>query len=327
MANKAQPTITAIASFPEHYMLENLVVRADGSILVVASPQRQVWYVPPPAQAPLLPVTPQLLYTLPENHLAQCFVEAEPNVFYVATYGVPTLWRFDLRQWKAGDPVNPVKIFDFESKAGPNGGGMIAPGTMVISDCVLGLIWRVDLAKDGLNAKATVWSKHPSMAAGGGKPPVQFAGGQSVPYPGINGLRVGPKTKFVYYSTSSQEVFYKVPFDSATSEATGEAEFIANVPLCDDFCLDEDRGFAYISEHPRHTIERVPLTKNAPGREAVVGQPFNDLIIGPTSTSWGTAPGDYGHVFYTTTDGGTVQLAPDGVTRPARLMRVELAAE
>ena len=39
MASTSQPTITTIAQFPEHYMLENLVVRTDGSVLVVASPQ------------------------------------------------------------------------------------------------------------------------------------------------------------------------------------------------------------------------------------------------------------------------------------------------
>lgn len=102
MASTSQPTITMIAQFPEHYMLENLVVRTDGSILVVASPQRQVWYVPDPTGE--LPVEPLLLHTFPDKHLAQCFVEAEPNVFYVATYGVPTLWRFDMREWKLGDP-------------------------------------------------------------------------------------------------------------------------------------------------------------------------------------------------------------------------------
>jgi hypothetical protein len=34
--------ITTAANFPEHFMLENLAVRADGSILVVASPGNAV---------------------------------------------------------------------------------------------------------------------------------------------------------------------------------------------------------------------------------------------------------------------------------------------
>ena len=57
-------------------MLENLAVRADGSVLVVASPQRQVWYVPAPTEE--LPVEPILPHTFDDGHLVQCFVEARP---------------------------------------------------------------------------------------------------------------------------------------------------------------------------------------------------------------------------------------------------------
>jgi hypothetical protein len=66
-------------------MLENLAVRSDGSILVVASPQRQVWYVPIPSQS--LPVEPILLHTFDDGLLAQCFVEARPDIFYVGAKG------------------------------------------------------------------------------------------------------------------------------------------------------------------------------------------------------------------------------------------------
>jgi hypothetical protein len=41
-------------------MLENLAVRADGSVQVVAAPQREVWYVPTPSEG--LPVEPILLH-------------------------------------------------------------------------------------------------------------------------------------------------------------------------------------------------------------------------------------------------------------------------
>jgi hypothetical protein len=61
MTTDSPATITTVAAFPEHTMLENLAVRADGSILVVASPQRQVWYAP--ASTGGQPVEPALLYT------------------------------------------------------------------------------------------------------------------------------------------------------------------------------------------------------------------------------------------------------------------------
>jgi len=317
--------LTTVANFPKHHMLENLAVRADGSVLVVASPQRQVWYVPAPTEE--LPVEPILLHTFDEGHLAQCFVEAQPDIFYVATYGRATLQRFDLHGWTPGAPVSPTKVLDFEPPAGPNGGCLIGPGVMLFSDCVEGLIWRVDLTEDGLQATARVWLKHDTMAAGAGKPPVKFSATMEVPFPGINGLRYGPKTNFVYYTTSSQDLFMRVAVDRATHEPVGKPDFIADVPSVDDLCLDEDAGVAYIARHPDHIIERVPVERGSSGlgRASIAGQPFNDKLIGPTSIDWGRRPGDYGRVAYITTDGGTVRLAPDGVLRPARLMRIEFA--
>lgn len=319
--------ITTFAEFPEHTMLENLAARADGSVLVVASPQRQVWYAP--ARTESLPVQPILLHTFPEGQLAQCLVEAEPDIFYVATYGHATLHRFDLRGWTPGAPVSPTKVLDFEPPAGPNGGCLIAPRVMLFSDCVEGLIWRVDLSDDGLRATARVWLKHDTMTAGGGHPPVRFSDTMEVPFPGINGLRYGPKTKYAYYSTSSQNLFMRVGVDPATHDPVGEPEHIADVINVDDLCLDENLGVAYLARHPDHIVERVPLESGSSGlgRAIVAGDPFTDKIIGPTSLDWGRGPDDYGHVAYVTTDGGTVKLAPDGVLRPARLMCIEFASE
>lgn len=327
MSTAACATLTTIAKFPEHLMLENLAVRADGSILVVASPQRQVWFVPAPSET--LPVEPTLMHTFDDGQLAQSFVEAQPNIFYVATYGHATLQRFDLRNWTPGAPVSPAKVLDFESPAGPNGSCLLAPGVMLFADCVEGLIWRVDLSDDGLRATARAWLKHDTMAAGAGKPPVKFSATMEVPFPGINGLRYGPKSNFVYYTTSSQELFMRVAVNLATHEPVGELQYIANVPSVDDLCLDEDAGVAYLARHPDHIIERVPLKagSSSSGRAIMAGNPFTDELIGPTSIDWGRRPGDYGHVAYVTTDGGTVKLAPDGVLRPARLMRIEFAVK
>lgn len=97
MTTASLAKLTTVANFPEHHMLENLAVRADGSVLVVASPQRQVWYVPAPTED--LPFEPILLHTFDDGYLAQCFVEARPEIFYVAPYGRATLQRFDLRGW------------------------------------------------------------------------------------------------------------------------------------------------------------------------------------------------------------------------------------
>lgn len=323
MTSSALAKLTTFAEFPEHTMLENLAVRFDGSVLVVAAPQRQVWYVPAPKAN--LPVEPALLHTFDEGHLAMSFVEAQPDIFYVCTYGHATLQRFDLRGWTPGTPVKPAKVLDFEAPAGPNGSCVLAPGVLLFADCVEGLIWRVDLSDDGFHAEARVWLEHKTMAAGAGRPPVKFSATMEVPFPGINGLRYGPKTNYVYYTCSSQELFMRVAVDPATLEPVGEPEYIADVRSVDDLCLDENVGVAYLTRHPDHIVERVPLEPNSSrvSRAVVAGSPFTDKMIGPTSIDWGRGPNDYGHVAYVTTDGGTVELPPDGVLRPARLMRIE----
>lgn len=325
MTSPSSTKITTIAEFPMHTMPENLVVRADGSILVVASPQRQVWYVPAPTGA--LPVEPLLLHTFDEKQLAQSIVEAAPDIFYVFTYGDAVLHRFDLRGWKPGDPVNPTKVLDFEPPAGPNGAALLAPGVMLVADCVGGTILRVDLTDGGSKATARVWLKHETMAAGGGHPPVKFSDTQEVPFPGINGLRYGPKTQHVYYATSSQGLFMRVRVDPATLEPVGKPEHLANIENVDDLCLDEDARFAYIARHPDHIIERAPLEPGSLLPSPAAGNPFTDELIGPTSLDWARGPDDYGRVAYVPTDGGVIKLPADGVLRPARLIRIEFAEE
>jgi hypothetical protein len=41
-------TVTPVAYFPEKYFLENLAVRADGSVLITTVPQQEPWLVPGP---------------------------------------------------------------------------------------------------------------------------------------------------------------------------------------------------------------------------------------------------------------------------------------
>jgi len=316
--------ITTIAEFPKRTMLENLVVRADGSVLVVASPQRQVWFVP--ASTATLPVEPILLHTFDEKQLAQSIVEAAPEIFYVFTYGDATLHRLDLRGWTPGEPVHPKKVLTFDPPAGPNGSALLAPGVMLVADCVGGAILRVDLTHGGAAATSRIWLKHDSMAAGGGHPPVKFSDTQEVPFPGINGLRYGPKTKHVYYATSSLGLFMRVAVDPETLEPAGKPENLGHIENVDDLCLDENAGVAYIARHPDHIIQRASLTPGAEQSSPAAGQPFTDALIGPTSLDWGRRPGDYGRVAYVPTDGGVIKLPADGELRPARLVRIEFPA-
>ena len=46
-------------------------------------------------------------------------------------------------------------------------------------------------------------------------------------------------------------------------------------------------------------------------------------LIGPSSGAWSGLPGEHGKVAYFTSDGDTGSPPPDGVRRPAKLLRVE----
>src|SRR5258708_33890610 len=83
MATTAPANITTIARFPEHFFLENLAVRADGSILVTVLNRKQLWYVPAPTGGP--PVTPVLVPTF--EGLAMGVVATKPDTFSVPAAG------------------------------------------------------------------------------------------------------------------------------------------------------------------------------------------------------------------------------------------------
>jgi hypothetical protein len=66
-------TLTPVAYFAEKYFLENLAVRADGSVLITAVLQKELWYVPGPE--PRTEVSPVLVHTF--DHLVMGIAEAE----------------------------------------------------------------------------------------------------------------------------------------------------------------------------------------------------------------------------------------------------------
>jgi len=311
--------LTTIASFPDHYFLENLAVRSDGSILVTAINRNELWYLPSPNAN--VPVHPVLIHTfaLPPTSI----VEAEPDIFYICTSNGYTthesnLQRLDIQSWTPGMSVNPQVVLEFpEPVRGLNGGCLIAPTIMLVADCFASLIWRVDLPTNGAKATARVWLKHDSMAYHpGSKKPEQ---------PGVNGVRYASKTNYLYYTSTTLKLFMRVRVDPTTHDPVDDPEFVAGGTENDDFCINEDAGVAYVTTHRQNSIDRVSLepSGNSGARCSVAGEPFTEQLIGPSSGAWGRRPGEYGRLAYFTTDGGTTSPPPDGIIRPARVLRVE----
>lgn len=315
--------VTPVAYFPEKYFLENLVVRADGSVLITAVLQKELWCVPNPDLGADVP--PVLVHTF--KHPVTGIVEAESDVFIVSlTEGYTTheshLARIDLTGWTPGEPVTPEIIHTFDDRVRAlNGSCLLGPGVMLAADCFGGFIWRIDLGPEARSATARIWLAHDTMAD---DPDSEVA---PPPQPGVNGVRYGPKTGYLYYTSTAQKVFVRVPVHPVTLEPAGSAEFVAAIDNADDFCIDEAAGFAYVTRHRANTFDRVPLRPRH-GSEVrhLAGDPLNDALIGPSSAAWGRRPGDVGRLVYLTTDGGTT-APPDGVVRNAALLRVELVPQ
>ena len=314
-----QAQLTVVAEFPKHYFLENLAVRSDGSILVTALNKKELWYVPRPRDD--LPVAPVLMHTF--DLMTLCVVETAPDVFLIGTsdvYGTreSRLYRMDLRAWSPGESIiGPQLVLEFpEPKVGLNGGCLIAPDVLLIAGAA-NLIWRVDLPGNGGEASARVWLQHHNMKnRPNEKQPEQ---------PGVNGIRYASRTHYLYYTSTSQQLMMRVRVDPTSLEPASLPVFIGGGRQWDDFIIDEDAGVAYVTTHRENTIDRVRLEPdgNREGRTVVAGEPFTDVLVGPSSGAWRRSPGDYGRTAYFTTDGGTAQ-APDGVVRTAKLLRVVL---
>ncbi|OBI44413.1 hypothetical protein [Mycobacterium sp. E796] len=312
-------TMTPVAFFPQWYFPENLAVRADGSILVTDVVHKELWWVPPTEPAAV--ADPVLVHTF--DHPSTGIAEVAPDVFVVClTEGYTTheshLARIDFNGWTPGVPVSPELMFTFDDRVRAlNGSCVLGPNVLAIADCFAGLIWRVDLADDARSATARVWLADDTMGddPDSGVPPP--------PQPGVNGVRYGTQTGHLYYTSTAQKVFMRVPVDSSTLDPAGAPQFVAAIDNADDFCLDEDAGFAYVTRHRANTIDRVPLAPRH-GSEVrhVAGDPFDEMLVGPSSAAWGRGPGEHGRVAFVTTDGGTT-APPRGVVRQAALLRVE----
>ena len=158
MTSIEQAKLEVVAEFPKGYFLENLAIRADGSILVSAMSKSELWYIRAPASS--LPVKPVLVHTF--DLMTLNIVEtAEEDVFYLTASNVYTtrvshLYRLDFRGWEPGDTLRPELLLEFpEPKVGMNGSCLVAPNVLLAAGATA-LIWRVDLPTNGTPASARV---------------------------------------------------------------------------------------------------------------------------------------------------------------------------
>ena len=134
MATAAPAEHHPIASFPQHFFLENLAVRADGSILVTVLNHKQLWYVPAPTGGRPSPRH----WCTPSITLRWASSKPQPDIFYVSTADQATLERFDMRGWVPRTPVKPTRVLTFDQPAGLNGACLLGPRVILLADSLAG---------------------------------------------------------------------------------------------------------------------------------------------------------------------------------------------
>ena len=314
-----QAHLTTVARFPAKYFLENLVVRHDNSVLVTAMNNKELWYVPPSTGD--VEVDAVRLHTFDQPTTG--VVEVEPDVFLVFCGNLYTTHesfahRLDLRGWQPRSPVATELLCRFPEKAGGlNGCCLIGPAVVLVADSFASLIWRLDLAEDRGKPAIRVWLEHESMG--------YFPGKMKPEQPGVNGVRYAARTNYLYYTATAKKLFMRVKVDPNTLEPAGTPELVVSGRMGDDFCIDEDAEVIYLTTHRQNTIDVVSMDPglNSGFTQSVAGDPFTEELIGPSSGAWRRGPGDYGRVAYFITDGGTASPPPDGIAKPAKLLKVE----
>jgi len=317
MSQPIRTKLTVVAEFPEHFFLENIVVRHDNSMLITVANRKELYYLPP-ARADAA-AEPLLLHRF--GALAGGIAELEPDVFAVLAGNIYTthdnyLYRLDLRGWAPGRLAVPEQILAFPQwMLGINGCCAVGPA-LFAADTFAGAIWCVDFGGDR-GPEAKLWLKHDTMAHVPDTLPPP-------PQPGINGLRYSAKTGCLYYTTTGQQLFMRVAIDPTTLEPASAPERVAGGGMYDDFCIDDARGGAYLTVHRENRIDCVSLEPGGPPLRTIAGDPREAILLGPSSAAWSRAPGEAGRVIFITTDGGHTAPPPDGRVRTAKVLRMEL---
>ena len=284
-----------IHQFPNQTWVENLAVRQNGQILVTVLSAPELYQVDPFHSGN----PPTLIHRIPGATSLLGIVELQQDVFYViagnvsfetlqAINGSYSLWKVEMGSGDVVDgAMNPPavvsKVTDIPEGVALNGMAVLneSSGLIVIGDAGAGQVFTVDVGT-GTYSKTM---EDPTMAP---TPSTQL---------GINGMKI--RGGYLYYTTSAQATFNRIPINAADGSPAGPAEVLARFFLGDDFSFDP-AGNAYVAQNAVNTVAKV-----TPGGvvSIVAGSLDSTVVAGSTSTKFGRTPKDRS-VLYVTTTGG-----------------------
>ena len=284
-----------IHQFPNNTWVENMAVRQSGQILVTVLSAPELYQVDPfHTNSP-----PTLIHRFPGALGLLGIVELQHDVFYViagngsvvtlsSANGSYSVWKVDMGSGKVLDgamypPAIVSKVVDIPEGVFLNGMAVLneSRGLIVIGDAGAGQVFTLDVE----TGKYSKTIDDPTM-----KPT------PSIPL-GINGLKI--RDGYLYYASTAQAVFNRIPINDADGTPAGPAETVARFMLADDFSFDS-AGDAYIAQDPLNTVAKVTTDGVV---SIVAGSLDSTQVAGVTATGFGRTPNDRS-VLYVTTSGG-----------------------
>jgi len=274
-----------VATWPAGSFAENLVVLADGAILVSLHSHNRIDRYDPASGA----VTAFAELPAPAAGLS---FDAAGRLWVTggALGSAPGyVWRID-----RGAAAQPwVEVGDAYFM---NGCTSIAGGTLLVCESATGRVLAVDQSAQ----KWRVWLSDRRLAP------------SNPQMPGANGIKVFGA--YAYISVTDSNVLYRVKLEGG--EVAGPLEIVAEHLRADDFAFAAS-GALYVATHPAQSVLR--LTPD--GRRTTVAGPAQGTV-GSTACAFGRAPQDQNALYVTTTGG--VYFPYEGVLQEAKLVRLEV---
>jgi len=284
-----------IHQFPNGTWVENLAIRQNGQILVTVLSAPELYQVDPfHTNSP-----PTLIHRFPGAMGLLGIVELQRDVFYVIAgnlsvvtlstiNGSYSVWKVEMGSGKVLDgtidpPAIVSKVVDIPEGVLLNGMAVLnkSRGLVVIGDAGAGQVFTLDVETGKYSKTIDDPTTKPT-------PALQL---------GINGLKV--RDGYLYYTSSAQAVFNRIPINGADGSPAGPAEAVATSIFGDDFSFDP-AGNAYIAQNPLNTVSKV----TGGGVVSIVAGSLNSTeVAGATATGFGRTPNDRS-VLYVTTTGG-----------------------
>jgi hypothetical protein len=293
----SSPSLTTLYTFPSSIWIENLVVHSPSTIILSQlTPNGALYTLNPLAPSPspslihAFPATTNLLGITNYAPSSYAFVSLEFNATAIAPVpGSQALWTLNL----ANTPPEVTKLVDLPNAGFLNGLTTLStnPPRVLISDSLLGAVWRVDI--DNKEANIVLQDDATMLPDLHVQPAV-----------GINGVRYDGLTKTVFYTNTAKGIFASIAVDPQSGKGVGSYDVLSTQFLgADDFGISEEFGGlderkVYVTGHATNQFWGVVVDGGTAVKDVLAN------ITMPTSAQAGW--GEKGEVVYITTAVGEI---------------------